>query len=98
MTNSRSGQTTVLMASVTLNVVLIGVIFWLGVHNGRILMQSYVEAAVERAEIRKKVLEVLNSGDSQQVEILKGQLKLAIEVDQRVAYKLGATGEAPKAE
>ena len=36
MTRSRAGQTTILMTSITLNVVLIGIIFWLGVHNGRI--------------------------------------------------------------
>ena len=89
MMSSRSGQATVLMASVTLNVVLIGVIFWLGVHNGRILTKSYAEAAHERAEIRKRVLEVLETNDRDQIAILKGQLTLAIDVDQRVAYKLG---------
>lgn len=89
MTNSRSGQTTVLMASVTLNVVLVGVIFWLGIHNGRILTKSFAEAAAERAEIRKRVLTVLETNDRDQISILKGQLKLAIDVDERLAYKLG---------
>jgi hypothetical protein len=89
MTKSRSGQTSILMASVTLNVVLIGIIFWLGIHNGRILTKSFAEAANERAEIRKRVLTVLETGDRDQIEILKGQLKLAIDVDERLSYKLG---------
>ncbi|HEY8239857.1 MAG TPA: hypothetical protein VIH35_00340 [Kiritimatiellia bacterium] len=90
MSNSRSGQSTILMTSVILNVVLIGIIFWLGVHNARILMNTYVKAASERAEIRKSVLVVLESNDSDDIAALKQRLKLEIDVDQRVAYKLGA--------
>jgi hypothetical protein len=90
MSNPRSGQSTILMTSVVLNVALVGIIFWLGVHNARILMESYVKAASERAEIRKTILATLEKNDTQEIEALKARLKIDIDVDQRVAYKLGA--------
>ncbi|MFH0908885.1 MAG: hypothetical protein V1929_08990 [bacterium] len=89
-----SGGNTILTTSLALNVALVGIIFWLGVHNSRILMKSYVEAARDRMNIQQSVLTALESGDPQKIEDIKSRLRLGVDVDQRVAYKL-ETGERP---
>ena len=90
----RNASDTILAASLALNVALVGMIFWLGVHNSRILTKSYSEAARSRAQIQKSVLAALESGSDQKIEDVKAMLRLGIDVDNRVAYKL-ETGERP---
>ena len=89
-----NASNTILATSLALNVALVGMIFWLGIHNSRILTKSYSEAARSRAQIQKSVLTALESGDAQKIDEVKAMLKLGIDVDSRVAYKL-ETGERP---
>ena len=84
----------ILVTSLALNVALVGMIFWLGVHNTRILTKSYSEAARSRAVIQKSVLDKLEAGNQQAIDEVKDMLRLGIDVDERVAYKL-ETGERP---
>lgn len=84
----------ILATSLALNVALVGMIFWLGVHNTRILTKSYSEAARSRAVIQKTVLDKLEAGNQQAIDEVKDMLRLGIDVDERVAYKL-ETGERP---
>ena len=95
MKNSRSGQTNILMASVTLNVALIAIAFWLSIHDANILNNAYAEAARSRAQLQQSILNALESNDPQQVELLKSQLQIGIDVDLRVAYKI-ETGAVPE--
>ena len=89
-----SASNTILATSLALNIALVGMIFWLGVHNSRILIKSYSEAARSRVLIQKEVLAALQSGDQQKLDDVKNMLQLGIDVDERVAYKL-ETGERP---
>lgn len=84
----------ILATSLALNVALVGMIFWLGVHNTRILTKSYSEAARSRAVVQKNVLDKLEAGNQQAIDEVKDMLRLGIDVDERVAYKL-ETGERP---
>jgi hypothetical protein len=84
----------ILATSLALNVALVGMIFWLGVHNTRILTKSYSEAARSRAVVQKTVLDKLEAGNQQAIDEVKDMLRLGIDVDERVAYKL-ETGERP---
>jgi hypothetical protein len=88
-----NASSTILATSLALNVALVGMIFWLGVHNTRILTRSYSEAARSRAQIQKSVLSALESGDAQKIEDVKATLRLGIDVDTRVAYKLETGGQ-----
>ena len=85
---------TILTTSLALNVALVGMIFWLGVHNTRIVTRSYSEAARSRVQIQKNILAALESSDPNKIEDLKSMLLMGIDVDDRVAYKL-ETGERP---
>ncbi len=84
----------ILATSLSLNVALVGMIFWLGIHNTRILTRSYSDAARSRVEIQKNILAELESTDPNKLDDLKSMLLLGIDVDDRVAYKL-ETGERP---
>lgn len=85
---------TILITSLALNVALVGMIFWLGVHNSRILTRAYSEAARSRVQVQKSILTALESNDPNKIEDVKNMLLLGIDVDDRVAYKL-ETGEKP---
>ena len=89
-----SGGNLVVTASLALNVALVAMIFWLGYHNSRILMQSYIDAARQRASIQQTILDKLESGGGQNLEAIKEQLQVGIDVELRVAYKL-ETGVKP---
>ena len=84
-----------LLASIFLNIVLVACIFWFGVCARRALLQAAADAANQSARLQTEILADLESDDSGRIEALKDKLRVSIDVEQRVEYKIRTEAYEP---
>ncbi len=83
-----SARTILLNASLILNLILVGGIVRLTQEMRSAVYDATAQAAEDSAALQRRILSQLETKDAKKIEALKASLRLGIDAQQRVSYKV----------